>query len=69
MLSFEPCVPDDLEEYSIRYEYKSSVYNIRIRNLYKTNEVKKFLVNGEEIKEKQIKLIDNGRIYEVEVEI
>ena len=47
------------------------MYNIRIKNLSKLepNQVKSFKVNGEEIIEKQIKLIDNGRIYEVEVEL
>lgn len=55
----------------IRYEYKTSVYNIRVRNISKTGGavVKSFKVNGEEISEKQIKLMDNGRIYEVEVEV
>ena len=47
--------------------YKTSVYNITVKNRYKTDGVKEFLVDGQKIEEKQLKLIDNGRIYEVEV--
>jgi len=70
-LRLKPCIPNDLAEYKVRYEYKTSVYNITVKNVSKTGEVavKKFKVNGEEIIEKQVKLMDNGRIYEVEVEV
>ncbi|MDE5830486.1 MAG: hypothetical protein K2H53_02110 [Clostridia bacterium] len=64
-------MPKEWDEYSIRYEYKTSVYNIKVKNVSKRemNEVLKFKVNGEETQEKQIKLIDNGKIYEIEVEL
>ena len=47
------------------------MYNIKVRNLSKSepNTVKNFKLNGEEIPEKQVKLVDNGRIYEIAVEI
>ncbi len=69
VLRLEPCIPKEWDEYRIRYEYKSSVYNINVKNVSKSdiNEVKEFFVNGEKIEEKKIKLIDNGRIYEIEV--
>lgn len=71
VLSVWPCIPSFWDEYSIRYEYKSSVYNIKVRNLSKDepNSVKVFKLNGEIISEKQIKLIDNGKIYEIEIEL
>lgn len=71
VLSIKPCVPSDWTEYRVRYEYKSSVYNIRVSNVSgsSANTVISFKVNGEEIEDKQIKLIDNGRIYEIEVQI
>lgn len=71
ILSISPCIPPYLDEYSIRYEYGTSTYNITVRNLSKNkpNVVKRFLVNGEEILDKKIKLIDNGRIYEVIAEL
>lgn len=70
-LSIKPCIPNGLNEYSIRFEFKSSVYNIRVRNLShcSSNVVTSFKVNGEEIPNKEIKLVDNGRIYDIEVEI
>ncbi len=69
ILRIEPCIPKDWKEYRIRYEYKTSVYNISVKNPNEseTGEVKEFFVNGQKIEEKQLKLIDNGRIYEIEV--
>lgn len=68
MLSIKPCISPEWKEYSIRYQYKSSVYDIKIKNPEgKMTGVSKFIVNGEEIQEKKIKLIDNGKIYEIEV--
>lgn len=71
VLSISPCIPSSWDEYSIRYEYGASTYNITVKNLSKStpNVVKRFLVNGEEILDKKIKLIDNGRIYEIIVEL
>lgn len=71
MLSVSPCIPKEWDEFYVRYEFKSSVYNIRVKNVSKIepNFVKSFRVNGEEILDKAVKLIDNGRIYEVEIEL
>ncbi len=68
ILTIKPCIPKEWKEYSIRYEYKSSIYNIKVKNIEgKNTGVEKFIVNGEEIKEKQLKLIDNGKIYDIEI--
>ena len=71
VLSISPCIPKEWNEFYIRFEFKSSVYNIKVKNVSKAepNLVKSFRVNGEEIPDKKVKLIDNGRIYEVEVEL
>lgn len=67
-LSIKPSIPEDWKEYSIRYEYKTSIYNIKVKNPdRKKTGVEKFIVNGIEIEEKQVKLIDNGKINEIEV--
>ncbi len=67
-LEVSPSIPSEWKEYSIRYEYKTSIYNIKIKNPNgKNTGVESFIVNGEEIKEKQVKLIDNGKINEIEV--
>lgn len=64
-------MPKEWDEYSIRYEYRTSTYNITVRNVSKsdTNIVRSFKVNGENIEEKEVRLSDNGRIYEIEVMI
>ena len=68
VLSVKPCIDSSWKEYSVRYRYKSSVYNIRVRNPDgKQNGIVEFKVNGEVIEEKRIKLVDNGRINEIEV--
>ena len=68
VLSIKPSICTSWKEYSIRYEYKTSTYHIKVKNPNgKSTGVEHFIVNGEEIKEKQIKLIDNGKINEIEV--
>ena len=68
ILKIEPCIPSSWEEYSIRYEYKNSIYNIKIKNPnHKNTGVEKFFLNGEEIPEKQIYLLDNGNVNEIEI--
>ena len=69
MFKIEPCVSSKWEQYNIRYRYKTSIYNINIKNPEGkcTGENQKFYFNGIEIPEKQIKLEDNGSINEIEV--
>ncbi len=69
ILRIEPCISSKWEGYSIRYRYKTSVYNIQVKNPNSkcTGENQKFYFNGKEIEEKQIKLEDNGSINEIEV--
>ena len=68
VLSINPCISPEWKEYSIRYQFKSSIYNIKVKNPNgKMVGISKFIVDGYEIEEKQIKLIDNGKIYEIEV--
>ena len=43
------------------------LYNIKVKNINKTNEVQKFIFNNQEIQEKEIKLIANERINEIEI--
>lgn len=68
-LKVEPCISNKWEGYSIKYRYKTSIYNIEVKNPNGkcTGENQKFFFNGKEIKEKQIKLEDNGSINEIEV--
>ena len=69
ILKIEPCISSKWEGYSIRYRYKTSVYNIQVKNPNGkcTGENQKFYFNGKEIKEKQIKLQDDNSVNEIEV--
>lgn len=68
MLSINPCIPNIWKEYSIHYRYKTSMYHIRVKNPNgKETGIEKFIVNEQEIEEKKIHLVDNGKIYEIEV--
>ncbi len=69
-LSINPCIPKDWNEFSIKYRFGRTIYNIKVKNPNgKNNGVNKFLVNGEEKEEKRIKLVDDGNVYEIEVEM
>ena len=67
-LFLDPKIPSNWKEYFIHYEYENTVYNIKVKNPNgKESGVEKFKLNGEEIEEKKIKLIDNGKINEIEI--
>ena len=67
-LSIEPCIPKDWKEYSIRYKWKNSIYNIKVKNPNgKNNGVEKIILNGIEVKNK-IQLEDVG-IFNIEVQM
>ena len=67
-LSIEPCIPKDWKEYSIRYKWKNSVYNINIKNPNNKNSgVEKVVVNGA-VSENKIRLEDDG-VFNIEVEL
>lgn len=67
-LSINPCIAGNWKEYSIRYKYGDSIYNIKIKNQEgKNTGVEKFLLNGNEIEDKQVKLQDDGGIYDIEI--
>ena len=67
IIYFTPCVPDEWEEYSIQYKYQTSIYNIKVKNQNKTNQVQELIINGIKEDTKMIKLMDNNKIYNVEI--
>ena len=68
-LKIEPCIPKDWKEYTIRYKWQDSIYNIKVINLSKKNTgVEKVFLNGEEV-ENKIKLDGSGKIYTIEVQM
>ena len=68
-LIFNPCIPKEWEEYFVQYKCGDSIYNIKIKNIYKKNQVQKMTLNSQEIKDKIIKLQDNKKINEIEITI
>lgn len=66
-LTLNPCIPVEWEQYFIQYKFGESIYNIKIKNINKTNIIQKIILNNQEIYEKYIKLIDNAKINEIEI--
>ena len=66
-LTIDPCVPNEWETYFIQYKYGDSIYNIKVKNINKTNKVQKLILNNQEIEEKYVRLKDNNRINDIEV--
>lgn len=66
-LKIEPCIPKNWKEFLIRYKWKESIYNIKVKNVNENNSgVKQVLLNGQEV-ENKIKLDGNNKIYNIEV--
>ncbi len=67
-LSIEPCIAKGWKEFEIKYKYKTSIYNITVKNKDgKNTGVEKFLLNGTEVEDKKIPLCDDGRIYNIQI--
>ncbi len=67
-LKIEPCIDSSWKEYEIHYKYKTSMYNIKVKNKNSKNTgVEKFILNREEVKDKRVLLRDDGKIYNIEV--
>ena len=69
-LKIEPSISKEWTEYEIRYKYGESIYHIKVKNKNKKSTgVNKFYFNGNELEEKQVKLVDDGSINDIEVEL
>ena len=67
-LKINPCISKEWKEYEMQYKYKTSLYKIKVKNNNRKNTgIEKFVLNGEEIKEKKILLQDNCKIYNIEI--
>ena len=67
-LRIEPCISKHWKEYEIQYKYKTTLYNIKIKNNFEKNVgINKFLVNGKTIDNKEVELVDDGKIYNIEI--
>jgi len=67
ILKIEPCIPNNWKEYSIKYKWKESIYNIKIQNPEgKNTGVTKVLLNENEV-ENEIKLDGTRNVYNIMV--
>lgn len=67
-LTMKPCIPSNWKEYKIHYKFGNSIYNIFVKNPESKNTgLTKVLLNNIEQEDKRIKLIDNGKINNIEV--
>lgn len=68
ILKIQPCIPAEWDEYSIRYKYKQTIYNIEIKNPnHKNMDVEEIYVDGSKTDEKYVRLIDDNDIHNVKV--
>ena len=68
-LSFNPCIPKTWKEFSCRYKYGESIYNIKVVNPNNKNMgITSVVINGEKI-ENTISLDGTGKIFNVEVKM
>ena len=69
VLKIEPNIPADWKEYSIRYRYVDSIYNIKVANKSgKKNGIISLKINGKQLDNKVI-ILQNTGLYNIEVEI
>lgn len=67
-MSFNPAISSEWKEYSIKYKFGESIYNIKVYNSNQnTTGVKQVSLNGNIIEDKHIKLQNDGGINEVVV--
>lgn len=67
-IEINPCIDSNWKEYSIQYKYKGSVYNIKVYNENgKNTGVQSIKINGKIEENKKIALINDGKIYDIEV--
>ena len=68
MLEIDPVIPKEWDTYSIIYRYKGSKYNITVNNPNGTDKgIAKVTVDGTELSDKFIHLVDDGNDHQVYV--
>jgi len=67
-LVMDPCIPKKWTGYTIRYKYIETTYNINVRNPDGINKgVKSISTGGKVIEGNSLKLVDDGKIHDIEV--
>ena len=67
IMKIQPCIPRDWNNYSIRFKWQNSIYNITVNNPNgKNTGVTKIILDGNEV-ENKIALDGSGKVFSVEV--
>ena len=67
IMTVNPCIPKEWKEYTIKFKFGESIYNIKVTNPNKKSTgVDKVLINGEE-HENKILLDKSGKIFNIEI--
>ncbi len=67
-LRIDPCIPPSWHEYSIKREFRGSIYHIHVTNPNQVSKgVAKIVVNGQEIVGNTLPLFSDGGSHQVEV--
>ena len=67
ILTVKPCIPKNWEEYEVKFKYKESIYNIKVKNKNRKNTgVEKVMIDGKE-SENKIILDGSGKIFNIEI--
>ena len=67
-LYFDPCIPKDWREFQVQYKLPQSLYQINVQNPERINKgVAKLVIDGQEVSEGFITLVDDGLQHIVEV--
>jgi cyclic beta-1,2-glucan synthetase len=68
-LRFEPCLPADWESFKVHYRYRETVYHISVRQMRSGNGGMRVTVDGIELQDQAIPLVDDHKNHSVEVRI
>ena len=66
-LRLEPCLPADWTEFKIHYRYRETFYHITIRNDNSVTAVCRMTLDGEELSDNIITLVDDLQDHEVQI--
>jgi cellobiose phosphorylase len=67
-LLFEPCIPNNWKEYSVKYTFKNTIYNIVVKNQNEVSiGVKQVILDSNIIEGNSIYLDDDNKNHNVEV--
>ncbi len=68
-LRFKPCLPPSWSDLKIHYRFRESFYHINIRNRGDGRTNSRLVMDGVELHESAIPLLDDGRDHEIELDV